>query len=210
MRANARVQECRSPQAAFRSRADAGRILAPLCAAALEGPLVGIGAGGVAVAQALAAGAGEIWCAAAAPVCAPWSAELVVGAVAFDGSVHLEEERVAELGLPARELAQQIESARLDLALEPVGSPPPRGHGPALVVGDGLQSVAELRATLAAVAALGYQPVSLALATAHWRDLRLLAPWCHRIFCGSAHRDLLFSAADAYAETPRSRAASAH
>lgn len=210
MRANARVQECRSPAAAFRSRADAGRILAPLCAAALDGVLVGVGDGGVAVTRALAAGQGEIWCAKAAPVCAPWSSELIVGAMAFDGSVHLEDERVAELGLTARQLAPQIERARLRLELEHSGAPPPRGDGPALVVGDGLQSVAELRAALSAVSALGYQPLSLALATAHWRDLRRLAPWCHRIFCGNAHRELLFSAADAYAESVQSRAATAH
>lgn len=206
--ASATCRARRSPTRGYQSRAHAGAFLAELCAPVLaEGALVvGVGAGGVAVARGLAPDEAEVVVAGVAPIAAPWSAELCLGALTFDGSIHFDERLLAEVGLSPRQLEPQVEAARTRLATDEAIAEAPRPHRAvhrsALLVCDGLQRCTELEAVVAATAALGYRPLALALATAHWRDLRRLGERVARLYCADVHRHLGYRPADAYASEP--------
>src|SRR5438067_13700442 len=102
-------------EAPFRDRAHAGRELAAMLAefrgtAAL---LLAIPAGGVPVAAAMAAALGlPLDVVAVSKVLYPWTTEAGYGAVAFDGSVLLDEAAIGRHGLKPAQVEKAVADAR--------------------------------------------------------------------------------------------------
>jgi len=194
--------------APFRDRAHAGRALAKLLAefrgaAAL---VLAIPAGGVPVAAALATELGlPLDVAPVSKVLYPWTTESGFGAVAFDGSVWLDESRMSGHHVsPAqaeRAIAQarakverrltRLRSRRAPLALE---------GRTVIAVDDGIAGGATMRAAIAALRRAGATTVVIAVPTAHSNTLDAVSKLADAAYCANVRGGVSFAVADAYAE----------
>src|SRR5207248_10254663 len=146
-------------KAPFRDRAHAGRELAKLLAdfrgaAAL---VLAIPAGGVPVAAAMAAELGlALDVAPVSKVLYPWTTESGYGAVAFDGSVLLDEAAIAASGVKPEEVEKAVAAARAKvesrLARLRAGRSPLAVSGQTVIlVDDGIAAGSTMRAAIGAL-----------------------------------------------------------
>lgn len=190
----------------FRDRADAGRRLAELLAKhALEEPLVvAIPAGGVPVAAALCQELG--WPMEVAPVSKvtlPWNTEAGYGAVAFDGTVRLNQTLLPRLGLSDAQVEQGVADTRAKVERRVRAF---RGDRPwpdmtgrtAVIVDDGLASGFTMRVALETLGKHGPRQLVVAVPTAHESAARNLAREVGTVFCANVRGGLSFAVADAY------------
>ncbi len=118
----------------FRDRDHAGKILADLMKKDLdaEAVLLAIPAGGVPVAMEISAISGiPMDLAVVSKITLPWNTEAGYGAVAFDGTVRLNESMLARANLTDRQIREGIEKTPLHLRQDASGprwrscAPPP-------------------------------------------------------------------------------------
>ena len=184
----------------FRDRTDGGRRLGQLVGAEVDAEAVAVSvtAGGRAVAQPLASElAIPLAAAPVATLTPPWNGEPAYGAVAFDGSVRLDDDLVVDLGIARRQIEQAVTGARHELIEIP--DLPDLARRTAVLVDDGEAPAIALLATIAALRNRAAARVFVALAAASHRRVQRLADDADRAFCASLHPTSRFAAAAAYA-----------
>jgi len=166
--------------------------------------LLAIPAGGVPVAAAIAQRlALPLDLAVVSKIALPWNTESGYGAVAFDGSVHLNDRLVRQLGLSRKEIEQGIARTRekvkrRDAALRAGRSLATVRTSHVVLVDDGLASGFTLRAAIAALRATGAAAISVAVPTAHESSAGAVVEAVDAVHCPNVRSGRRFAVADAY------------
>lgn len=190
----------------FQDRTDAGHILAEMLAAyrQTDALVLAVPAGGVPVAATIAQQLQlPLDVAVVSKITLPWNQEAGYGAVAFDGSVLLNDELVLQLGLNEQQVQQGIARTRARVArritlLRGERRFPPLTGRTAILVDDGLASGFTIRATVQAAAKALAERIIVAVPTAHQATIDALRDAVDAIYCPNIRRGRRFAVADAY------------
>lgn len=190
----------------FRERAHAGEILSEMLAGTLtpEAIVLAIPAGGVPVAAVVAERMGlTLDLAVVSKVLFPWDTEAGYGAVAFDGTVRLNEPLIAELGLEPGTVEAGIAATREKVArrvrtLRPHRPFPDLRAREVLLVDDGLASGFTMRVAVEALRKSGADRVRVAVPTGHLSAIVRLTPDIATLYCPNVRAGHRFAVADAY------------
>jgi putative phosphoribosyl transferase len=190
----------------FRDRPHAGEILAGMLAAAApdDAVVLAVAAGGVPVGREVAQRLNlPVDLLVVSKITLPWDTEAGYGAVAFDGSVRINEALVHHLRLSREDVDQGISRTREKVGRRDVllrgGRPLPDFEGrPAIVVDDGLASGYTLSVGVAALRKHGVEKVIVAVPTGHLDSVERLAREADRIYCANVRGGWSFAVADAY------------
>ena len=194
--------------APFRDRVHAGRELAKMLEEFRGTPalVLAIPAGGVPVARAIATELGlPLDVAPVSKVLYPWTTESGYGAVAFDGSVWLDESRMSGHGVSATQAERAVAEARAKVerrvARLRAGRAPLALEGRTVIaVDDGIAGGATMRAAIAALGRAGAASVVVAVPTAHKNALEALSKLADATYCANIRGGVSFAVADAYAQ----------
>ena len=194
--------------APFRDRVHAGRELAKMLEEFRGTPalVLAIPAGGVPVARAIATELGlPLDVAPVSKVLYPWTTESGYGAVAFDGSVWVDESRRAGHGLSPAQVERAVKDARAKverrLARLRAGRAPLAIEGrTVIVVDDGIAAGSTMRTAIAALRKAGAASVVVAVPTAHKSALDVISKLADSVYCANVRAGVSFAVADAYAE----------
>jgi len=200
------LPELRDRVHVFRDRADAGHVLAEMLAAyrGSAAIVMAIPAGGVAVGAALARDLGlPLDVAVVSKATLPWNTEAGYGAVAFDGTVLLNDDLLAQLNLTEAEVQQGIAAARAKVSrrlrrLRGDRPLPSFAGRTVILVDDGIASGFTLRAAIQAVRQAGAEPLVLAVPTAHRQSLQAVIGLVEAVYCPNVRGGWGFAVADAY------------
>ncbi len=201
------VSELRDREGIFRDRTDAGVRLAKLVAAHGRPSLpvvLALPAGGVPVAAPVATMLeGELDVAVASKITLPWNTEVGYGAVAFDGTVVLNEALVRSVGLDREDVARGIAATRtkVERRVRDLRA----GRGPlaiegrtVLVVDDGIASGFTMRVVLSALRALRPGHLAVAVPTAPLRSVTELERSVDAVYVANVRTGSSFAVASAY------------
>jgi len=189
----------------FRDRVAAGKVLAGMLDEYRSSPatVMGIPAGGIAVAVEIARALRlPLDIAVVSKITLPWNSEAGYGAVAFDGTVMLNEELLSRLNLSDREIQAGIKkteekvSRRVTMFRE--DRPLPDFKRPIILVDDGLASGFTLRVAIKALRQAGATNVILAVPTAHSESVQMILEEVEAIYCPNLRSGPSFAVADAY------------
>ena len=191
---------------AFQDRPAAGRSLAGMLKQYKDSDAIvlAIPAGGVPVAAAIAKALGlQLQVAPVSKVLLPWTTESGFGAVAFDGSVWIDQAAVENFGLRQDQIDKAIadaqakvarRNARFETRLTDLG-------GKTIVlVDDGIAAGATMRTAIAALRKLGAARIVVAVPTAHDRSLDAMRKLADEVVCADIRGGARFAVADAYEE----------
>jgi len=192
----------------FRDRTHAGRELASLLeefrgSAAL---VLAIPAGGVPVAAAIADGLGlALDVVPVSKVLYPWTTESGYGAVAFDGSVLLDEAAIAAHGVKPEEVEKAVAAARAKVEsrlsrLRAGRSPLAVSGQTVILVDDGIAAGSTMRAAVGALRRQRAERIFVAAPTAQRRALETVSRLADEAYCANVRGGTRFAVADAYAE----------
>ena len=190
----------------FRDRTDAGEALARLLRTLpLEGSvLLAVPAGGVPVAVAARRALGwPLDVAVVSKLTLPWNREAGFGAVAFDGSVLLHEDLIAQVALSQADIAAAIASTRRKVERRVLrlraNREPLLLHGKtAVLVDDGLASGFTMKAAVCASRALGARSIVAATPTGHTGAIARVLSEVTYVVCPNVRAGPTFAVADAY------------
>lgn len=199
------LPELRNRARVFRDRAHAGEVLAGMLAEyrSSDALVLGIVAGGVPVAAALARQLGLALAAAVvSKITLPWNTEAGYGAVAFDGTLRLNREAIERFGLAAAEVDMGIARTRAKVRerVQRFGA----GRAPALagraviLVDDGLASGFTLLTAVAAVRHGRPSRLLVAVPTGHGASVQRVVGEVDALYCANVRTALAFAVADAY------------
>ena len=200
------LPEMRNHGRVFHDREHAGEILARMLGS-WRGPdtlILAIPAGGVPVASEVAKRLGlPIDLAVVSKITMPWSTESGYGAVAFDGSVQLNQELIAVLGLRPEvvqdgiartkaKVERRVRQLRRDHGL------PDLRHRAVVLIDDGLASGFTLLTAVQAVRHLAADKIIVAIPTAHASAAVRVAAEVDSLYCPNIREGMSFAVADAY------------
>ncbi len=189
----------------FRDRAHAGQILAEMLSEvrARDAVVLGIPAGGVPVAAEVARRLGlPLGVAVVSKITLPWSTESGYGAIAFDGTMRLNEEMIQRLDLRPEQIergrqrtARKVERRVAELA---GGRGPDTAGRVVIVTDDGIASGFTLSVAVEALRKTRPAAVLVAVPTGHRRAVERLAQKVDRLYCANLRSGLTYAVADAY------------
>ncbi len=189
----------------FADREEAGELLADLVESEgeIRGRVLAIPAGGVPVGAVLAQRLGvPLELCVVSKITYPWTREAGYGAVAFDGSVRVDERAAERAGLSAAEVEAGIAAAREKVArrlrLWHVGPVERAAEQPLILVDDGLASGLTMEVAVAALRRAGAADLVVAVPTAHAAALDALAAQVRVVYCANRRGGAQFAVADAY------------
>jgi predicted phosphoribosyltransferase len=194
----------RSP--VFPDRAAAGRAIVPLLTALeLESPIVlAVPAGGVPVAVEIArATRWPLDVAVVSKITLPWNTESGYGAVAYDGTIRLNDSLLAHLELDRETIAAGVAQTRAKVErrkrrLRGGDGVPAVASRTAILVDDGLASGFTMEVAVEAVRRQGAARVLIAVPTGHDSAVRRLLERADEVICANVRSSLPFAVADAY------------
>lgn len=190
----------------FRDRTDAGEVLAGMMESyrGSDSVVLAIPAGGVPVASVVA---GKLKLpldvAVTSKITLPWNSEVGYGAVAFDGTVRLNQELISHLRLTEQQIREGIRNTsekvqgRLD-ALRGNRAPLAISGHTTILVDDGLASGFTMRTAVEAVHKAKAEQIIIAVPTAHYESLQDLTQEVDAIYCPNIRTGWRFAVADAY------------
>ena len=194
----------------FRDRAQAGHVLGEMLSEhrGSDACVLAVPAGGLPVAEPLSRMLElSLDVAVVSKITPQWNSEVGYGAVAFDGTVRLNERLMSGLELGDDEVRAGIEEAtekvqRRVRALRGTDEPPAVAGRDVLLVDDGLASGFTMLTAAAALRAAGARSVHVAVPTGSTRALGLegLAEVVDTIYCANVRGGRSFAVADAYQE----------
>lgn len=190
----------------FRDRVQAGEILADMLRDYQNSNalMLGIPAGGVPVAAVIAKRLHlPLDVAVVSKITLPWNTEAGYGAVAFDGTVCLNEPLLSRLGLNEQEVQQGIAKtqAKVMRRLEQLRgsrSFPVLPGRLVILVDDGLASGFTLRAACEALSKGAVHRLIIAVPTGHWESVQAIAAEVEALYCPNIRQGWSFAVADAY------------
>jgi predicted phosphoribosyltransferase len=200
------LAEYRDRVGIFRDRTHAGEILAGmLTAAAPDNAIVlAVPAGGVPVGHAVARRLNlSLDLLVVSKITLPWDSEAGYGAVAFDGTVRINEALLRRLRLSREEVEQGISRTREKVGRRQVvlrgGRPlPDLTERPVIVVDDGLASGYTMSVGVEALRKSGAAKIMVAVPTGHLDSVERLARETEGIYCANIRSGWCFAVADAY------------
>jgi len=199
------LQELHHRERVFRDRASAGKVLAHMLEEYRnsEAIVMAIPAGGVAVAVVVAKELNlPLDLAVVSKITLPWNSEAGYGAVAFDGTVMLNNEFLSRLHLSQEEIQKGIKKTEQKVFLRMKrlrgDRPLPDFRRPIILVDDGLASGFTLRVAIEALRKAGSQHIILAVPTAHEESMDRVIDKVEAIYCPNIRGGLMFAVADAY------------
>jgi len=189
----------------FRDRAAAGKVLSQMLKEYQDSnaTVMAIPAGGVAVAAILARElALPLDVAVISKITPSWNSEVGYGAVAFDGTVRLNEDYLARFNLGQEEIQKGIQKTKQKVArrvrMFRGDRPLPDFNRPILLVDDGLASGFTLRVAIEALHKAGSQQIILAVPTAHEESIQGVINEVDAIYCPNIRSGRSYAVADAY------------
>jgi len=200
------LQKFRDQVCVFRDRAFAGKVLADMLKEFRNrnAIVMAIPAGGVAVGAVIAKELNlPLDVAVVSKITLPWNSEAGYGAVAFDGTVKLNQEFLSHLNLNGKEIQQGIEKTtqKINRRVKMLrgGRPLPNfSQNTIILADDGLASGFTLLVAIEALRKAGCQHIILAVPTAHQESIRRIAGKVEAIYCPNLRGGLSFAVADAY------------
>lgn len=191
---------------AFRDRTAAGRELARLLTAHGSGAVLvlAIPSGGVPVAKEIAAELKlALDVAPVSKVLLPWTTESGFGAVAFDGSVWIDQTARRRWNLTDPQIDAAIAEARAKVERRNArlrrGRPVPTVAGTTVIlVDDGIAAGSTMRTAIAALRKLEPARIVVAVPTAHEDALAGIARLADEVVCPNVRAGFRFAVADAY------------
>ncbi len=200
------IPEMREKTKVFTDRQHAGEILGDMLLSFRESDavLLGIPAGGLPVAVVIQEKI-DIACdvAVVSKITLPWNTEAGYGAVAFDGTIRLNEDMLAHIRLGEH----QIQEGQLN-TLKKVKRRVKRLRGDrpfpelndraVLLVDDGLASGFTLLVAAEAVKRIGAASITVAVPTAHQESIHRILAQVDAVYCPNIRSGMRFAVADAY------------
>ncbi len=191
----------------FRDRAQAGSVLADMLPELTRSDAIifGIPAGGVPVGAVVARKMGLPFdVAVVSKITLPWNTEAGYGAVAFDGTIRLNETLLARINLKKAEIEEGISRTREKVTRRVHAL---RGNRPfpdltgrtTVLVDDGLASGFTMFTAIQALKNQGAKRIHVAVPTAHAGAVEAVAEEVDRIYCPNIRSGLQFAVAEAYA-----------
>jgi len=190
----------------FRNRDHAGEILAGMLEvySDSDAKVMAVPAGGVPVAKVLAEQLDlPMDIAVVSKITLPWNTEVGYGAVAFDGSVRLNNDLVARLGLTDEEIQQGISKTSAKVAhrvknLRSEQALPDLSTSQIILVDDGLASGLTMHVAVEALQKAGTNRITVAVPTGHQRSVESIAGEVDTLYCANIRGGYHFAVADAY------------
>lgn len=200
------LKELRDRLAVFRDRQHAGSVLSQMLSPYknTDAIILGIPAGGVPVAASLASKLQlDLDVMVVSKITLPWTTEAGYGAVAFDGTVRLNRDMVARIGLTSQEIEQGIQKAsskveRRFKEFRGGKSFPDLSDRPVILVDDGIASGFTMAVALEALQKKGAAKLMVAVPTAHLQALEKVTSRADEIYCANIRGGWGFAVADAY------------
>ena len=192
----------------FSDRSQAGRELSSMLAEfrGSDALVLAIPAGGVPVAAAIAQALGlPLDVVPVSKVLYPWTTEAGYGAVAFDGSVLLDEAAIEANGINPQQVEKAVAEARAKVErrltrLRGGCSRLALDGRTVIVVDDGIAAGSTLRAAIGALRRQGAARVFVAVPTASRRAFDAIAKLADEAYCANVRAGARFAVAEAYAE----------
>ena len=200
------MPELREQTHVFKDRTHAGQILAKMLAAhdTQAGIILAIPAGGVPVGVVMAETTGlDFDVAVVSKITLPWNTEAGYGAVAFDGTVKLNEDMLLRVNLTAEEVEQGIQKTTAKVVrrvtkLRGAQPLPDLGNRSAILVDDGLASGFTMRVAVAALRNAGADRIVVAVPTGHRHSAEMIAREVEALYCANIRGGLSYAVASAY------------
>lgn len=200
------LAELRDQVGVFRDRSHAGEILAGMLDSFsnTEARVLAIPAGGVPVAKAIAEHLHlTLDVLVVSKITLPWNTEAGYGAVAFDGTVRLNDKLLPRLGLREKEIQQGIENTLCKVTsrvkrLRGERAFPDLSNQPVIVVDDGLASGFTLLVGVEALRNARAAQIIVAVPTGHWDSVQMMAHRVEAVYCANIRQGWSFAVAGAY------------
>ncbi|MDD1774440.1 MAG: phosphoribosyltransferase [Methanobacterium sp.] len=200
------LSELRNRSRIFRDREEAGSVLAGMLLdyGDSDALVLAIPAGGVPVAASLARELELDWdMAVVSKITLPWNTEVGYGAVAFEGTVKLNNELVSQIGLTLEEIEEDVEEAKRKVQRrfkkfrgdKPF---PNLKKRPVILVDDGVASGYTMLVAVEALKNKGATNIIIAVPTAHLKALERVAEKVNRVYCANIRGGWGFAVADSY------------
>ena len=190
----------------FQDRIHAGQVLARMLSTDDEqaGIIMAIPAGGVPVGAVMAEELGfDLDVAVVSKITLPWNTEAGYGAVAFDGTVKLNEDLIRRVSLSTGDVKKGIEKTTAKV-LRRVATLRGRHPFPDLVnrsvilVDDGLASGFTMRVAVSALRNSGADRIIVAVPTGHRHSLEIIAQEVEKLYCANIRGGYSYAVASAY------------
>lgn len=198
--------ELRDRERVFRNRRHAGEVLAVMLStySKTEAIVLAIPAGGVPVAAAIAEKLQiPLDVAAVSKITLPWNTEAGYGAVAFDGTMRLNEDLLPRLGLTEEQIEEGIAQTTQKVLRRAKrfrgGRPfPDLTKRQVILVDDGLASGFTMLVAVEALRKADAQHLCVAIPTGHASSLPRMASEVEALYCANIRGGFSFAVADAY------------
>jgi putative phosphoribosyl transferase len=190
----------------FRDRAHAGEVLAKMLDAHRQSNAVvlAIPAGGVPVAAVIAQRLKiPLDVAVVSKTTLPWNTEAGYGAVAFDGTVRLNDDFLSHIGLTEEQIREGIDQTKQKVhrrvkSFRGARLFPELTKHRTILVDDGLASGFTMLVAIEALRKAGVRGIIVAVPTGHWKALKRMAQEAETIYCANIRSGFSFAVADAY------------
>lgn len=190
----------------FRDREHAGMILFKMLNSYQDTAAVifGIPAGGVPVAAPIARELKlDLDVAVVSKVTLPWNTEVGYGAVAFDGTVQLNEDMITRMELTQEDVKEDVDKAfnkvkRRFKDFRGKRSFPDLKNRPAILVDDGIASGFTMMVAVEALKNKDTSKLIIAVPTAHLQSLERVTSDVDEVYCANIRGGWGFAVADAY------------
>lgn len=200
------LSDLRGQVGIFRSREHAGEILAGMLEVYSDSDAIvmAVPAGGVPVAKVLAEQLDlPLDIAVVSKITLPWNTEVGYGAVAFDGTVRLNNDLVARFGLTEEEIQQGISKTSAKVAhrvknLRGEQALPDLSTSQIILVDDGLASGFTMHVAVEALQKAGTNSITVTVPTGHQRSVESIAAEVDTLYCANIRGGYHFAVADAY------------
>jgi len=200
------IQDFRNRTAVFRNREHAGEVLGEMLSSykGTNTVVFAIPAGGIPVGAVLASKLKiTLEVAVVSKITLPWNTEAGYGAVAFDGTIKLNEGMIRRLGLTENDVNEGIEktSKKVKNRVEEFrkGKSSLKIAGRIVIlVDDGIASGFTMLVAVEALKNAGADQLIIAVPTAHLENIKQLIPQVDAIYCPNIRSGWSFAVADAY------------
>jgi putative phosphoribosyl transferase len=190
----------------FQDRTHAGEVVARMLGVddKQDGIILAIPAGGVPVGVVMAEKTGlDFDLAVVSKITLPWNTEAGYGAVAFDGTVKLNNDLMRRVDLTDEDVRKGIEKTtakvlRRFAELRGEQPFPDLGNRSAILVDDGLASGFTMRVAVAALRNAGAGRVIVAVPTGHRQSVEIVAQKVEALYCANIRGGYSYAVASAY------------